>query len=147
MLGLTMEKLLVVAFIAALLIGPHRLPAYAARLAAAVRRLRTLLDDGRGRMEAELGVPLGATDWRNDLRKYDPRQIIRDALNEPEPTRMDAETGPGGAPPAQQYRWAPAGGSSGHPRRIRVPMEMDVEMEGEEAPSVHRPATNASSAS
>lgn len=85
MFGLSLEKLVVLALIAAFVLGPHRLPQYAQRLAEIVRTLRDLLETTRERTRAELGAELGAAlsadEWRGlDPRRYDPRSIIRDAL-------------------------------------------------------------------
>jgi sec-independent protein translocase protein TatB len=79
MFGLTFEKLLVIAIVAGLVIGPRRLPVYAAQLAAFVRDLRRFIESTRTRAEDELGLP---PDWRADLRRYDPRRIVRDALDD-----------------------------------------------------------------
>lgn len=76
MFGLTIEKLFVVAVLAAVVIGPRRLPDYAARLGALVRRMTVLAADARQRVAEETG----AADWRTlDPRQYDPRRIIREA--------------------------------------------------------------------
>ncbi len=81
MFGLSLEKLIVFAVIAALVIGPQRLPQYAQRLGELVRTLRDLLDTTRERTRAELGADLSAEEWRRlDPRRYDPRTIVRDAL-------------------------------------------------------------------
>lgn len=84
MLGLSIDKLLVVAIVAALIIGPARLPGYAQRLGEIVRGLRSFLDAARARAEVETG--LSKEDWESmDPRRYDPRRIVREALAEPEP--------------------------------------------------------------
>jgi sec-independent protein translocase protein TatB len=76
--GLTIEKLVVIGVIAALLVGPDRLPRYAAMLARLLSRGRELLGTARERMKDELGDDV---DWRTlDPRQYDPRRIIREAL-------------------------------------------------------------------
>lgn len=78
MFGLTFEKLLLVAVIAAFLIGPTRLPAYASKLASLVKAGRRYLDAAQDRAREELGMDI---DWKSlDPRQYDPRQIIRNAL-------------------------------------------------------------------
>jgi len=81
MFGLSFEKLLIIAAIALLLIGPTRLPAYAAKLGQWVRRLREYTDGARERVREEMGDDFADIDWRKlDPRQYDPRRIIRDAL-------------------------------------------------------------------
>ena len=81
--GLTIEKLLVIGVIALFLIGPDRLPAYSAQFARLVRRLRDMASGAQGRMRDELGPDFDDMDWKKlDPRQYDPRRIIREALQE-----------------------------------------------------------------
>ncbi|GMA28621.1 Sec-independent protein translocase subunit TatA/TatB [Arenivirga flava] len=111
MLGLSIDKLLIVAIVAACIIGPARLPGYAKRLGETVRGLRAFLDDARTRVEAETG--LSSEDWTSlDPRQYDPRRIVREALSEP--AGPDAE-------PLTSARPATVAGSSAHPRRVLAP--------------------------
>jgi sec-independent protein translocase protein TatB len=77
MFGLTFEKLLVITVVAGFVLGPRRLPLYAAALAAFARDLRAYVDATRARAERDLGVPLHV-----DPRRYDPRRIVRDALED-----------------------------------------------------------------
>jgi sec-independent protein translocase protein TatB len=83
---MSFEKLLVIGVIAAFLIGPTRLPGYAAKLGQFVRSLRRLADDVQQQVREEVGDSVDL-DWRRyDPRQYDPRRIIREALlAEPEP--------------------------------------------------------------
>lgn len=87
MFDLSFEKLLVIGVIALFLIGPQRLPAYAAQLARWVRVARTMVDGAKERVRAEMGPEFDDVDWqRLDPRRYDPRTIIREALlDEPVP--------------------------------------------------------------
>jgi sec-independent protein translocase protein TatB len=91
MFGLSFAKLLIIAFIALLVIGPERLPALASRLAQLTRSLRRLSDSARERIRDEMGPEFDDVDWKRlDPRQYDPRRIIREALlddrdDEPEP--------------------------------------------------------------
>jgi sec-independent protein translocase protein TatB len=67
--------------IALFLIGPDRLPGYAAQLARLVKTLRGFADGARDRMREEMGPEFDEVDWKKlDPRQYDPRRIIRDAL-------------------------------------------------------------------
>ena len=86
-------KLLFIAVLALFLVGPEKLPDYAARLARFVRAARRMLDDAKDRVREELGPDFDEEEWRKlDPRQYDPRRIIRDALLEPpEPRRADPE--------------------------------------------------------
>jgi sec-independent protein translocase protein TatB len=81
MFGLSFAKLLVIAVIALLVIGPERLPALATRLAQLTRSLRRLSDSARDRVREEMGPEFDDVDWKRlDPRQYDPRRIIREAL-------------------------------------------------------------------
>ena len=93
--GLTIEKLVVIGLIAAFVLGPDRLPKYAAMLAQLVRRGRRMLGTARERMQEELGDDV---DWRSlDPRQYDPRRIIREALLEDPPPAAVAPAAPAAA--------------------------------------------------
>lgn len=79
--GLTFEKLVLIGVVAALLIGPERLPRYAEALARFVTRGRDWLAGARTRVRDEMGDDFDDVDWRRlDPRQYDPRRIIREAL-------------------------------------------------------------------
>jgi sec-independent protein translocase protein TatB len=82
--GLTFEKLFVIAAIAVVLIGPQRLPEFAARLASLVKRVKTFIEDTKERVDESLGDEERETlDWtRLDPRQYDPRKIIRQAWDD-----------------------------------------------------------------
>jgi sec-independent protein translocase protein TatB len=85
---LTFEKLALIAFLAVLIVGPHRLPEYAAKLAKLVKQVRTFAQGAKDRLRDEMGPDFDDVDWKSlDPRQYDPRRIIRDALldDEPEP--------------------------------------------------------------
>jgi sec-independent protein translocase protein TatB len=147
MFGLTAEKLFVVALLAAVIIGPRRLPEYAARLGALVRRATVLAAETRNRVAQESD----AVDWRSlDPRQYDPRRIIREAWADAEnagaggadagaiaagPDAAAVAAGPEAAAVGEAESGleapsdeAPAGrwivsGTSAHPRRVWVPAE------------------------
>jgi sec-independent protein translocase protein TatB len=83
--GLSFEKVLIIAIIAAFLIGPQKLPQYAASLARLVKRVRQMADAAQERVREEMGPEFEDLDWRKmDPRQYDPRRIIREALLEDE---------------------------------------------------------------
>ncbi|MFT4187071.1 MAG: twin-arginine translocase TatA/TatE family subunit [Aeromicrobium sp.] len=110
MFGLTFEKLLLIGLLAAVLVGPSQLPVHARRLGRILREARDLLETARQRAEAETGVSL-------DPHQYDVRQILREALDEPQPVGQPA-------PPSPAERLA-ALGLDRH-RRER-PVEEDAE--------------------
>jgi len=89
------EKLLVIGLLAMFLLGPERLPEYAARLGRFVRAARRMLDDANSRMREELGEDFDLDEWRKlDPRQYDPRRIIRDALLEPVEDEQEPDADP-----------------------------------------------------
>lgn len=130
MFGLTIEKLFLVALLAAVIIGPRRLPEYAGKLGRLIRRLTLLAGDAARRAEQETGVAAIRQDWTAlDPRQYDPRRIIREAWAAAETPEIAAVAAPRAevsvdetAPPAGAWVIA---GSSGHPRRVWVPAETD----------------------
>jgi len=79
--GLTIEKLLLIGLVAALILGPERLPHYAESLAGLTKRARAWVTTARTRVRDEMGEDFDDVDWRTlDPRQYDPRRIIREAL-------------------------------------------------------------------
>ena len=94
MFGINGGELLVLLVVAALVIGPERLPGYAEQLGQWVRRGRRFIRDAKARVDEELGEEVGDVDWAAlDPRKYDPRRIVRDALLEDdEPVRPVSAT-------------------------------------------------------
>ncbi len=147
MFGLTLEKLVVIAILAGIVVGPQRLSQAARLLGDTIRSLRAFVDATRARASDDLGVPLTRSEWdRLDLKRYDPRRIVREALADPagpvpgsvgagtvdvtrgsdtlaatEPPRRDdtAARYPGldRIRPGQRYLVV---GDSAHPRRIRI---------------------------
>ena len=88
MFGLTFEKILIIGIIAVFLLGPERLPHYAAQLGRLARQLRDMANGAKDRMRDEMGPEFEDLDWKKlDPRQYDPRRIIREALlDDDEPT-------------------------------------------------------------
>jgi sec-independent protein translocase protein TatB len=85
--GLTADKLVVIAIIAIFVLGPERVPGYAAQLARLVKSLREMANGARDRMRDEMGPDFDDLDWKKlDPRQYDPRRIIREALLDDEPS-------------------------------------------------------------
>lgn len=127
MFGLTFEKLFFVAIIAGLVLGPGRLPGYAQQLAQSVRTLRTFIETTRSAAERDIGIPLQRTEWQSfDLRQYDPRRIVGDALHETTTANPSAPPFEATADmieeatrvrPGQKYLVT---GTSSHPHRILI---------------------------
>jgi sec-independent protein translocase protein TatB len=78
-------EFLVLLLVAAIVIGPQRLPGYAEQLGALVRKARVWMKDAKTRIDSEMGDDAIDVDWTTlDPRRYDPRRIVRDALLEPD---------------------------------------------------------------
>ncbi|MCT9001406.1 twin-arginine translocase TatA/TatE family subunit [Microbacterium memoriense] len=94
--GIDGDKLLLIAIVAVLLVGPERLPKYAEALGQFTVRAREWLGGAKTRVKEEMGEDFDDIEWRKlDPRQYDPRRIIRDALldDAPVPTVQAAAAG------------------------------------------------------
>ena len=81
MFGINGSEFVVLLVVAAIVLGPERLPQYAAQLARLVRELRRMAQGASAQMREELGPEFDDIDWRKlDPRQYDPRRIVREAL-------------------------------------------------------------------
>jgi sec-independent protein translocase protein TatB len=69
-------ELLALAVIALLVLGPEKLPKYAAEAARFLRQLRTMANDARTEVTRELGPELDGL----DLRDLNPRSLVRKHL-------------------------------------------------------------------
>ena len=66
------------------IIGPQRMPEYAAKLARGIRSFRIMADGAKAQLKEQMGPEFDDINWRQyDPRLYDPRKIVRDALSEP----------------------------------------------------------------
>jgi sec-independent protein translocase protein TatB len=75
------SEFLVLGAVALFVLGPDKLPGYAAQAARVLRQLRTMADGARDQMREQLGPEFDDVDWKAlDPRQYDPRRIVRDAL-------------------------------------------------------------------
>ncbi|AEG43738.1 sec-independent translocation protein MttA/Hcf106 [Isoptericola variabilis] len=111
MIDINGGEFVVLVVLAVLLIGPERLPGYAAQLASLVKRGKVLLQDAKTRVDAELGDDFKDVDWSKlDPRQYDPRRIVRDALldDTPVPARA-AAAGAAGAASSAAHAPRPTG--------------------------------------
>ncbi len=74
-------EFLVLGAVAVVVLGPERLPTYAAQLGKLVRETRTFARNAREQVRGEMGEEFDDIDWQKlDPRRYDPRRIVRDAL-------------------------------------------------------------------
>ncbi|MFZ0161739.1 MAG: Sec-independent protein translocase TatB [Kineosporiaceae bacterium] len=81
MFGISAPEFIVLLAVAAVVLGPERLPQYTQQLARLVRELRRMAQGASEQVRAELGPEFDDVDWRKlDPRQYDPRRIVREAL-------------------------------------------------------------------
>ena len=67
--------------LAVVVLGPERLPEYAAKLRTLIRQVRSMADAARGQLREQIGPEFDDIDWQQfDPRQYDPRRIVREAL-------------------------------------------------------------------
>lgn len=84
MLGINGGEILLLILIAIIVLGPTRMPEYAAKLARGIRQLRVMAEGAKGQLKEQLGPEYQEINWRQyDPRQYDPRRIVRQALVEP----------------------------------------------------------------
>lgn len=75
-------EFLLLLVLALFILGPERLPGYAAKLAQGVRSLRDMAEGAKSQIKEEMGPAFDDIDWRQlDPRQYDPRRIVREALS------------------------------------------------------------------
>ena len=122
MLDIGAGELLALGVVAVIVLGPERLPRYAAEAARVVRKVRRLADDARAEVSKELGPEFGDV----SLRDLNPRTMVRkhlldpidlDSLESPDDgprrtSRPRSGATPGGATPGGA---APGGDGAGTP--------------------------------
>ncbi|WP_245627417.1 preprotein translocase subunit TatA [Kribbia dieselivorans] len=104
--GINGWELVALIVLAVLILGPERMPQYAAKLAHAVKRMRDMSNSAKEQIKGELGPEFEDVDWRQyDPRRYDPRRIVREALLEPsdDPARPTAGVTAGGETEVATY--------------------------------------------
>ena len=83
MFGINPAEFIVLLAVAAVVLGPERLPEYAQGLARMVRELRRMAQGASKQVREEIGPEFDEIDWQKlDPRQYDPRRIVRDALSD-----------------------------------------------------------------
>jgi sec-independent protein translocase protein TatB len=71
--------------LAVVILGPERLPDYAAKLGRFVRQARSMAEGAKGQLREQMGPEFDDINWKQyDPRQYDPRRIVREALLEPD---------------------------------------------------------------
>ncbi len=83
MFGINGFEMVILVLVALFVIGPQRLPEYAAKLRDLVRSFRRMAEGAKETVKQDFGADLDEYDWRSlDPRQYDPRRIVREALAE-----------------------------------------------------------------
>lgn len=76
--------------LAVVILGPERLPEYAAKLGRFVRQARDMAEGAKGQLREQMGPEFDDINWKQyDPRQYDPRRIVREALFDPPPDAED----------------------------------------------------------
>jgi sec-independent protein translocase protein TatB len=76
--------------LAVVILGPERLPEYAAKLGRFVRQARAMAEGAKGQLREQMGPEFDDINWKQyDPRQYDPRRIVREALFDPPPGAED----------------------------------------------------------
>ena len=84
MFGVNGWEIVLLALIAVFILGPDRLPEYAAKLAHGIRKLRVMAEGAKDQLKDQLGPEYEDINWRQyDPRQYDPRRIVKEALLDP----------------------------------------------------------------
>lgn len=79
--GINGSEALILLVIILIVVGPDRLPRYAAQLGRFVRNVKTVLGNAQEKVRDELGPEGEEIPWdKLDPRQYDPRRIVRDAV-------------------------------------------------------------------
>ena len=84
MFGVNGWEIVLLALIAVFVLGPDRMPEYAAKLAHGIRKLRVMAEGAKDQLKDQLGPEYEEINWRQyDPRQYDPRRIVKEALLDP----------------------------------------------------------------
>lgn len=89
-------EFVIILVVALVVIGPERLPEYAAQLRRWVRQIRALAEGAKEQLREQMGPDFDNVDWKAyDPRQYDPRKIVREALlEEPHDEAPSSEAAP-----------------------------------------------------
>lgn len=83
MFGINGTEFIIIMIVVLVVVGPQRMPEYAAQLRDFVKTLRKQLVSLRDSVQDEMGDEFKDVDWQKfDPRQYDPRRIVREALME-----------------------------------------------------------------
>lgn len=127
MLGINGSEFIVLAILAILLLGPERIPEYAAQLARLTREIKRVATGARKQLKEELGDDFDDVDWRKlDPRQYDPRRIVREALFDDGPAAAGSVASPAARAAAVQWPVPTAAEQPGLAPGQRAPWDIDA---------------------
>ncbi len=111
-------ELIVLLIVAVIVLGPERLPGYAAKLARLVRQAKVMAQNAQEQVKEQMGPDFEDVDWKQyDPRQYDPRRIVREAL-------MDDATPPD--PPGKPQTGPASGSAASHDPSRPTPWDPDA---------------------
>lgn len=83
MFGINGTEFIIIMLVVLIVVGPQRMPEYAAQLRDFVKAARKQIVSLRDSVQDEMGDDFKDVDWQKfDPRQYDPRRIVREALME-----------------------------------------------------------------
>lgn len=128
MFGVNGWEVVLLALIAVFVLGPDKLPEYAAKLAHGIRKLRVMAEGAKGQLKEQLGPEYEDINWRQyDPRQYDPRRIVREALLDPNPYDGDSTSSTYEPPPGSDGQAVPPTFSSArHDPTLPTPFDDDA---------------------
>lgn len=86
-MGINTTEFIIIALILVIVVGPEKLPEFAAQLGRLVREVKAIATGAKARVKEELGPDF--EELKNlDPRQYDPRRIVQDALKDEPPSRV-----------------------------------------------------------
>lgn len=116
-MNITGWEFILLIVLAVVILGPERLPEYAAKLGRMVRQAKGMAESAKGQLREQMGPDFDDIDWRQyDPRQYDPRRIVREALLDDTP--LDAEAPVAGG--------AQGNGAKGYDPTRPTPYDLDA---------------------
>lgn len=116
-MNITGWEFILLIVLAVVILGPERLPEYAAKLGRLVRQAKGMAESAKGQLREQMGPDFDDIDWRQyDPRQYDPRRIVREALLDDSPLDVDAPVSGG----------AQGNGSRGYDPSRPTPYDLDA---------------------
>ena len=128
MAGVNGWEFILLIVLAVVILGPERLPEYAAKLGRMVRQIRAMAEGAKGQLREQMGPDFDDIDWRQyDPRQYDPRRIVREALLDPNPYDGDSTSSTYEPPPGSDGQAVPPTFSSArHDPTLPTPFDDDA---------------------